>query len=185
MFLVSCLKAIAWNVQYLAVTTQLSSESLIGQYFVISFFITKTINTDSTSQLQPFSQISVTPSGTIYSPHMWFLLRVWTQSRSNFFFTRRRLPADHLQRFSARLTTSFNLNYRNGAQGEKSVSLILEIQLPSLQDTKNDSHKENKFSEAITVVVRVAISPRWDGCRWCAFTSSHTSGHSTKTFSGT
>lgn len=165
----SCLKAIAWNVQYLAVTTQLSSESLIGKYSVISFFITERINSDSTSQLQPFSQIS----GTIYSPYMLFLLRVWTQSRSKFFFTRRRLPADHLQRFSARMTTSFNLIYRNGAQREKSVSLILEIQLPSLQDAENDLH--NKFSEAITVVIHVAVSPRWDGCRWCAFTSSHTS----------
>lgn len=68
----SCLKAIAWNVQYLAVTTQLSSESLMGKYFVISVFITKRINSGSTSQLQPFSQMSVTPSGTIYSPYMWF-----------------------------------------------------------------------------------------------------------------
>lgn len=58
------------------------------------------------------------------------------------------LATEHPLRVGARLTISFNLNYYCGARRESRLCLILEIQLPSLQDSpmsgQNEfgSHKE-------------------------------------------
>lgn len=90
---------------------------------------------------------------------------------------RHRLSADHLQRFSVPLTTSFNLNYRNRAQREKksfTYSGNPIIVLTGHSDVKNDSVK-NKFSEVIPQVINIAFSHWWDGRRWCVITSSQTS----------
>lgn len=86
----------------------------------------------SKTQFLLLNQVSLIPSVSIHSPIQNVLVHFNTISK---FFIRCRLSADHLQRLNAQLTTSFNLNYWNGSQREKTVPLILEIQLPSLQDT--------------------------------------------------
>lgn len=82
-----------------------------------------------------FNQVPLIPSASVYIPQCRLFLCISTQFQSMFLFIRHCLSADHLQRLNALLTTSFNLNYWNRAQREKTVSLILEIQLLSLYDT--------------------------------------------------
>lgn len=96
-------------------------------------------------ELRGQTQFIKTPFNTFHPPIfvIWNLLVSLNtkEFRLELFFIAHSPAAEHPLRFSAWLTISFNLNYWNRARRERRFSLILEIQLLSLQDTAMSGQK--------------------------------------------
>lgn len=97
----------------------------------------------------------VTPSNTFYANRHFCKFKHNLDLNSS-------PTVEHLLRFSAWLTSSFNLNYWNGGTERTEFNLYWKSNYCLYRtwqcQAKNDSHKENQFSEAVMLVINVAIS---------------------------